>query len=159
MILTALTTLGLNFVKDLIQDKGEDLVTEGIRKVTGIDISKEKELSEAQIRFIKDHELEIKKLDFEKLKLQYDQKNTENKEITARHENDMKSDSKLSKNIRPLALIYLMFLFTLAFIMEVSSEVLEMLGNLLTLVFMFYFGARTIEKVASMVTTKGSNNG
>ena len=55
MILTALTTLGLNFVKDLIQDKGEDLVTEGIRKVTGIDISKEKELSEAQIRFIKDH--------------------------------------------------------------------------------------------------------
>jgi hypothetical protein len=155
MILTALTALGLDFVKDLIKSKGEDLVTEGIKKVTGIDIGKEKELSEAQINFIKDHELEILKLDFEKLKLEYEQENKENKEITVRHANDMTSDSPLSKNIRPLALIYLMSLFTIAFFREVPNEVLDMLGNMLMLIFMFYFGSRTAEKVINMITTKG----
>jgi cation transport ATPase len=76
---------------------------------------------------------------------------SEQRNLTERHSNDMQSDSWMSKNIRPLALLYLMALYTLAFFMDVPETVLEMLRDLLMTVFVFYFGARTIEKVTAMV--------
>lgn len=78
----------------------------------------------------------------------------EQKNLTLRHENDMKSDSWLSKNIRPMVLVYLMGLFTLAFFMDVPETILQMLQDLLMTSFVFYFGARTIEKVTTMVKGK-----
>lgn len=57
----------------------------------------------------------------------------------------------LSKNVRPLALIYLMALFTMAFFTEVPESVLGMLRDLLMTVFIFYFGARSFEKITKMV--------
>lgn len=75
----------------------------------------------------------------------------EQKQISARHHTDMISDSWLSKNIRPLALVYLMALFTLAFFFNVNDPVLEMLRDLLMTVFVFYFGSRTLEKVVNVV--------
>ena len=77
---------------------------------------------------------------------------SEQKHITKRHENDMQSDSWLSKNIRPMALIYLMGLFTLAFFYNVPESVLEMLRDLLMTVFVFYFGMRSGEKLMKMYT-------
>jgi hypothetical protein len=71
--------------------------------------------------------------------------------LTTRHQSDMQSDSWLSKNIRPMALIYLMILFTLAFFMDVPDGVLVMLRDLLMTVFVFYFGARSLEKITAMV--------
>lgn len=76
----------------------------------------------------------------------------EQEALTERHKNDMQSDSWLSKNIRPLVLIYLMILFTLAFFNSVPEAVLSMLRDLLMTSFAFYFGARTIEKVGKMIT-------
>jgi len=76
----------------------------------------------------------------------------EQEALTERHKNDMQSDSWLSKNIRPLVLIYLMLLFTLAFFNSVPETVLSMLRDLLMTSFAFYFGARTIEKVGKMIT-------
>lgn len=76
--------------------------------------------------------------------------------LTERHANDMQSDSWLSKNVRPVALIYLMALFTLAFFMDVPESVLHMLRDLLMTVFVFYFGARTLEKVGKMAFDKKS---
>ena len=84
---------------------------------------------------------------------------SEQKHITQRHNQDMASDSTLSKNIRPLALIYLMALYTLAFFMDVPETVLEMLRDLLMTVFVFYFGARTIEKVTGIIKANGGRNG
>lgn len=75
----------------------------------------------------------------------------EQQNLTERHKHDMQSDSWLSKNIRPMALLYLMALYTLAFFMDVPETVLEMLRDLLMTVFVFYFGARTVEKVTTMV--------
>ena len=80
--------------------------------------------------------------------------NEEQKQLTERHANDMQSDSWLSKNIRPMALLYLMALFTLAFFYNVPESVLEMLRDLLMTVFVFYFGARTLEKGAKMFAKK-----
>ena len=79
---------------------------------------------------------------------------SEQKNLTERHKNDMSSDSWLSKNIRPLVLVYLMGLFTLAFFMDVPQTILQMLQDLLMTSFVFYFGARTIEKVTAMVKKK-----
>lgn len=75
----------------------------------------------------------------------------EQSNLTQRHASDMQSDSWLSKNVRPLALVYLMALFTLAFFTDVPESVLEMLRDLLMTVFIFYFGARSFEKITKMV--------
>ena len=95
-----------------------------------------------------------KKAEFEKYMQEQisDAWNKEQEMITERHKNDMQSDSWLSKNIRPLVLIYLMILFTLAFFFNVPETVLSMLRDLLMTSFAFYFGARTIEKVGKMIT-------
>jgi len=75
----------------------------------------------------------------------------EQKQLTERHKQDMNSDSWLSKNVRPMALVYLMALFTIAFFMEVPESVLDMLQNLLMTVFVFYFGSRTLEKMTTQL--------
>ena len=64
-----LVGLGIDFAKDLIIDHGEDLVTEGIKKVTGIDLKKTKKLTPEQIKSISDAEKQIRALNFEELKL------------------------------------------------------------------------------------------
>ena len=53
MVLSMLAGLGIDFVKDMIADKGEDLVAQGIKKVTGIDVSKKTSLTEDEIATIK----------------------------------------------------------------------------------------------------------
>jgi hypothetical protein len=75
----------------------------------------------------------------------------EQEELTKRLKIDMTSDNWLSKNIRPLVLIYLMALFTLAFFMKVPESTMELLKTLLLTAFSFYFGARTIEKIFRMI--------
>jgi hypothetical protein len=74
-------------------------------------------------------------------------------QITSRWESDMKSDSFLSKNIRPMVLIYLTFIFTvLAFFhgniggFEVDSQYVPIFQSLLITVYSAYFVGRTWEK-------------
>ena len=75
----------------------------------------------------------------------------EQQELTRRLQLDMASDSWLSKNVRPLTLVYLMILFTLAFFRDVPEPTLQLLQNLLMTVFVFYFGSRTLEKITKIV--------
>lgn len=84
-------------------------------------------------------------------------------EVTERHKNDMASDSWLSKNIRPLTLIFLTVAVTLlayitVFDTELNNKALEMwidlFSALLLLVYGFYFGSRGIEKIMDMVTSR-----
>jgi len=77
--------------------------------------------------------------------------NEEQRALTERHKHDMNSDSWLSKNVRPLVLIYLMGLFTLAFFKDVPAVTLELLSDLLMTAFIFYFGARALEKITQTV--------
>ena len=83
---------------------------------------------------------------------------SEQKELTARLEADVHSDSWLSKNIRPMVLVYLMILFTLAFFRDVPEATMELLQSLLLTTFAFYFGSRTLEKMMN-VHIKGKKNG
>lgn len=80
---------------------------------------------------------------------------TEQNNITSRWTADMSSDSWLSKNIRPLALaaIFLAyFLFTTmsAFGYNAQESYVQLLGQWGQIVFLAYFGGRTVEKLAEM---------
>ena len=74
-------------------------------------------------------------------------------QITERWKLDMQSDSFLSKNIRPLVLIYLTFTFTaLSFFdgniggFQVAEEYIPIFQSLLITVYGAYFVGRTWEK-------------
>lgn len=79
----------------------------------------------------------------------------EQQELTKRHGADMVSDSWLSKNIRPLALIalvsgYFVFATGSAFGVHVTEAYVELLGQWGMLAFSFYFGSRGMEKIAQV---------
>jgi len=82
--------------------------------------------------------------------------NVEAQEITKRPEADMASDSWLSKNIRPMTLIFLLasysgFAIASIFEYETRGAYVELLGQWGMLVMSFYFGGRTMEKIADRV--------
>jgi len=52
-MISLLAGLGIDFVKDMVMDKGEELVTESIKKATGIDLSKKTRLSVEDVALIK----------------------------------------------------------------------------------------------------------
>ena len=79
----------------------------------------------------------------------------EQENITERWRSDMGSDSWLSKNIRPLALIAIFvafFLFTMmsAFGYNAQESYVQLLGQWGQIIFLAYFGGRTVEKLADM---------
>jgi len=79
--------------------------------------------------------------------------------ITDRWTSDMGSDSWLSKNIRPMALIAIFvafFLFTMmsAFGYNAQESYVQLLGQWGQIIFLAYFGGRTVEKLADMRNKK-----
>jgi uncharacterized membrane protein (DUF106 family) len=79
----------------------------------------------------------------------------EQQELTKRAQADMASDSWLSKNIRPMTLIFILVVYT-AFAgmsagdIEVNNNYVELLGQWGMLIMSFYFGGRTLEKIMDM---------
>lgn len=83
----------------------------------------------------------------------------ESQELTKRLQADMASDSWLSKNIRPMTLIYILTAYSLfatgsAFNLSVNQAYVELLGQWGMLIMSFYFGGRTLEKIFEMTTAK-----
>jgi uncharacterized membrane protein (DUF106 family) len=81
--------------------------------------------------------------------------NIEAQELTKRQSADMMSDSWLSKNIRPMTLIFILLTYTTfgmmsAWDIEVNNTYVELLGQWGMLIMSFYFGGRTLEKVMEM---------
>ena len=67
--------IGIDFVDNLISEIGLPLVKKGIKSVTGIDLD-EKALTNEDKQKIMDSQIEIMKIDFEKLKLEFDNTNS-----------------------------------------------------------------------------------
>lgn len=83
----------------------------------------------------------------ELIRLEFEQE----KEISRRWESDMRSDSWLSKNARPIVLLYSWLLLTLVVAIsfweiELPAGYVSLLEVLFTGVNMAYFGGRVIEK-------------
>jgi hypothetical protein len=84
----------------------------------------------------------------------------EQQELTARLQADMTSDSWLSKNIRPMTLIFILaayFVFAMmsAFDNNANEKYVELLGQWGMLIMSFYFGGRTLEKIMDMKAKDG----
>jgi len=84
-----------------------------------------------------------------------DRQNREQEELTKRLQADMTSDSWLSKNIRPLTLIFILIMFSVlsignSFGMVVDEAYISMLKVWGVLAFSFYFGSRWNEKITKI---------
>ena len=97
----------------------------------------------------------------DKIKLQqmiYEQQNKEIQSITSRWEADSLSDSWLSKNVRPLVLVWCIVVFSLAGILDSIESVPFHIGatwndtfeKVMMAVVLAYFGGRTAEKSTSI---------
>ena len=80
---------------------------------------------------------------------------TEQNNLTKRVEADMASDSWLSKNIRPMTLVYILTAYLLfaglsAAGINVQESYVSLLGQWGMLVMTAYFGGRTVEKVMEL---------
>jgi uncharacterized membrane protein (DUF106 family) len=102
---------------------------------------------------------ELKRVEQEGRLAELNADNIEAQELTKRLEADMKSDSWLSKNIRPMTLIFILLIYTIfgfmsAWDLEVNGPYVELLGQWGMLIMSFYFGGRTIEKIMNMKAGK-----
>jgi len=82
-------------------------------------------------------------------------------ELTERHKQDMMSDSWLSKNIRPLSLVFSTAVVTLMTFtdgnigsFEISDAYITLFQNLMLLQYGFYFGSRGMEKFNAIRASK-----
>jgi hypothetical protein len=84
---------------------------------------------------------------------------TEQDNLTERLKSDMGSDSWLSKNIRPITLIYILVAYLVlaildAALVDIADSFVELLGQWGMLVMSFYFGGRTLEKIIDIRAKK-----
>lgn len=136
-----------NFLRSINFSKGASVVSNlmsgNLAGAFEVIADKDNGMSDAERNFA----ITVMKLDIEEMK-----------GVSNRWESDMASDSFLSKNVRPLTLIFLtittMVLIYLDFYhgaaLDVPSEWIELLKSLLLGVYIAYFGSRGIEKYKSI---------
>jgi hypothetical protein len=163
-LLAPLLSQGLSLIGNAVMAKGKDWVEEK----TGVKL--DGPLSDADTlklrQYEMDHQEELLRLRIEEKKLGIDELQAfaaaiqnENNNISDRWKADMSSDSWLSKNIRPMALIAIFvafFLFTMmsAFGYNAQESYVNLLGQWGQIIFLAYFGGRTVEKLADMRSKK-----
>lgn len=102
----------------------------------------------------------------DKIKLQqliYEQQNKEMEAITARWDADAASDSWLSKNVRPMVLIWCIVVFSLAGILDSIESIPFHIGvtwndtfeKVMMAVVISYFGGRSSEKAINALKKNG----
>lgn len=110
--------------------------------------------------------LELAKLamsgDISKLQAEIEAYKAEQQAVSDRWTADMNSDSWLSKNIRPMTMIFILSAYLLLAIgdgaewFDVADNFVELLGQWGMLVMSAYFGGRTLEKIIDMKSKTGS---
>jgi uncharacterized membrane protein (DUF106 family) len=108
-------------------------------------------------------QLELAKLAQEGKLAEIQADTAEQQELTKRAEADMTSDSWLSKNIRPMTLIFILiayFIFAMmsAYGNNANEKYVELLGQWGMLIMSFYFGGRTLEKIMDMKAKEKEKN-
>jgi len=159
-LLGTLAQNGLGLLSSAIQAKGKEVVenTLGVKipdAPTPADVEKLRQLQY-------DHEERLLELGIEKARVEQEelkallaaQANQEDN-VSKRWQADMTSDSTLSKNIRPLTLVYILTAYLLfaglsAAGIDVNEAYVNLLGQWGMLVMTAYFGGRTVEKVMEM---------
>ena len=124
--------------KGLFKTLANSIPDKGLLGVVKSLITNEKQLTP------QDKETALKLLEIDIIELQ---------EISKRWDSDMTSDSWLSKNTRPLVLLYLTFATSVFIVLDSTTNTvinktwIELLQTLLVTVYIAYFGSRGLEKV------------
>lgn len=148
-IVQMLASQGLNLLANAVMAKGKDVVEEKLGvKLETADAS---ELRQLEI----DHEEFLIEASIKKAELQLEAEKHAQTNVTQRWQADMLSDSWLSKNIRPLVLLFLLSIYTLFSVasglaFNVTQAYVELLAQMLMLVMGAYFAGRTVEKIVDM---------
>jgi hypothetical protein len=148
-IIATLLSNGLSLIANAVIAKGQDVV----EKELGVKIDT---TSSATLR-----ELELKHEEFlinasvRKQEMDMESERAAQAAVTNRWKADMLADSWLSKNIRPLVLIYLLGAYTVFSIgsgvhFQITPAYVELLAQMLMLVMGAYFAGRTLEKIVDM---------
>jgi hypothetical protein len=156
-LLGTLAENGLGLLASAIQAKGKQIVEDKL----GVKISDNPTPAEVEtLRQLQyDHEERLLELGIEKARIEQEelrvllaaQANQENN-VSDRWKADMGSDSWLSKNIRPMTLVYILTSYLLfaalsAAGIQVQESYVQLLGQWGMLVMTAYFGGRTVEKI------------
>lgn len=149
-LLLKLAESGLGMLAGAIQAKGKEIV----EKELGVKIPDDPKDLTPELLF-KLKELEIKNQEY-LLGLQYHLEETATTQVTERWKLDMSSDSWLSKNIRPMVLLWLIVLLTAMVIADAmgarfQDRVTALVELALSLVLAAYFVGRTAEKITGLV--------
>jgi hypothetical protein len=159
-LLGTLAQNGLGLLSSAIQAKGKEVVENAL----GVKISDNPSPADVeklrQLQF--DHEERLLELGIEKARIEQEelkallaaQANQENN-ISDRWKADMSSDSWLSKNVRPMTLVYILTAYLLFALLDgagykISETYITLLGQWGLIVMTAYFGGRTVEKVMEM---------
>ena len=159
-LLTTLASNGLGLLSSAIQAKGKEVVENAL----GVKISDNPSDAEvAKLRQLQyDHEERLLELGIEKARIEQEEvqallKAQANQEdnVSKRWQADMSSDSWLSKNVRPMTLVYILTAYLLFALLDgagykISETYITLLGQWGLIVMTAYFGGRTVEKVMEM---------
>lgn len=163
-ILLPLLSQGLGLISNAVLAKGKDYIEQKTGVKLDQPLTAEDTLKLRQYEM--DHEeellkfkLEDNKLDTEVYKITMQAAVEETKGVSDRWSSDMSSDSWMSKNIRPMTLVYILIIYTAmafsgGFGFGIPSNYVELLGQWGMLIMSAYFGGRTLEKVIEMRTKK-----
>lgn len=152
MLGTLLATAGINIFKDLIMDNGEDLVKQGIEKVTGIKLDGKKSLTIEEVEMINKHKTDILKLDYEKLRLEQERFKTSHETYRQSHTMaDSIASSVIKWNLPTIFILVLVNIYIVdvfkdnAPLMAIASNIIGIaIGKLFTerqAVINFFFGS------------------
>lgn len=146
----------------------KDLIGKGLTTLAGAVANKGKEYVEDKlgVKFDTVDSLQLKQIELDNIeelqrialegrKLDAELEISAQAAVTSRWQADMLSDSWLSKNIRPMILMYLLGSYTIMSLLSaaeinVRQAYVELLGQMLMLAFSAYFVGRTIEKSIDM---------
>ena len=158
--LAPLLSQGLGLIANAALAKGKDWVEEKTGVKLDQPLSAEDTTKLRQYEMEHEEELlrlriEEKKLGLEELSKLTDTMKNEDDNVSTRWSADMSSDSVLSKNIRPLTLIYILTAYLLfaglsAAGVDIHETYVSLLGQWGMLVMTADFGGRTVEKVMEL---------
>lgn len=160
-IITMLASKGLELVANAVLAKGKDVIEKQVGVKLQPDMSEDSLLKLKQYQLENERELmqmriEEDKLTTELAKVISDAEQNENNNVSTRWVSDMNSDSWLSKNIRPMALIaifvaYLLFAGLSAAGINITESYVTLLGQWGQIIMTAYFGGRSAEKIVELV--------
>lgn len=155
-IVASLFSQGLNLLGNAVIAKGQEVVEDKL----GVKLSTvtSEDLKKLEIQ----HEEWLLELDMRKQEADIAAEQVAQVNVTDRWKADMLSDSWLSKNIRPMVLIFLLSVYTLFSVgsaagISVTPAYVELLAQMLMVVMSAYFVGRTVEKWKDM-SEQGKNN-